>query len=115
MLSNHGDAWSVLPLTLSLDFSLNGLADGQLTGPLADLSQVSSRKALCNARQVLQIHILQEGGKTDAKGKRNTEMPVKILKYTILFVCLLPSSKTFFVISSSIHVETTEQKKALFV
>lgn len=68
--SDHGDARSVLPLTLSLDLGLDGLTDGQLTGPLADLCQVSSGETVCDARQVFQVHILQEGERGEAKGKR---------------------------------------------
>lgn len=59
--SDHGDAWSVLLLTLGLDLGFDGLSDGQLTGPLADLCQVSARETLCDARQVFQIHVLNGG------------------------------------------------------
>lgn len=58
--SDHKDACSVLPLTLSFDLCLNGLADGQLTSPLADLCEVSAGETICDARQILQVHVLQE-------------------------------------------------------
>lgn len=57
-LPDHWDAGSVLPLTLSLDLSLNGLTDGQLARPLADLGQISARKAVRDAGQIIQIHVL---------------------------------------------------------
>lgn len=49
-----------LPLTFPSDLILNGLTDGQFTGSLTDLSQVSTRKAIGHLGQEVQVHVLHK-------------------------------------------------------
>ena len=47
-----------MSLLLSPDVGINALSDGELAGPLADLSQVSAGEALGHLGQKVQVHIL---------------------------------------------------------
>ncbi len=49
-----------LPLTFPSDFILNGLTDGQFTGSLTDLSQISTGKAIGHLGQVVHVHVLHK-------------------------------------------------------
>lgn len=83
--ADHGDSWSALPLTLSLDLSFDGLPDGQLTSTLADLRQVGSGETLSDLREEVQIHVLQVKNPTqnEAAEKRNSDQNATFLGFLL--------------------------------
>lgn len=54
----HVHVVSLGPLLLATDVCLDGLSDGQLASPLADLRQVSAGEPMRHLGQVVQVHTL---------------------------------------------------------
>lgn len=57
-VTHHVGVGVLVPLTLHPDLGLDGLTDGQLTGPLTDLCQIGSTEAVCHLGQVVHVYIL---------------------------------------------------------
>ncbi len=59
---NYTATYRGLPSFFFLNLCFDVLSDGQLDGALTDLGQVGSGKALSHPGQVVEVHLLGDGG-----------------------------------------------------
>ena len=59
-MTHHVCIWILSTFALKADLCLDGQADGQLAGPLADFCQVSTTETVGHLGQVFQVHVLHK-------------------------------------------------------